>query len=153
MPPSGRKSSLASSRNGPKKYIPYRADDFQHGKKTGMIVETVDHTDEFEPFDKVIGQADKHTPYRVQNGRKRRVTKTPVAVENNFDDDEYGEAPMELEDSMYTHLSPPRVLCALTHQNRHSAGTVGLFRAYTHESYHFEREPRRLVYSARYAVI
>ena len=114
MPPSGRKSSLASSRNGPKKYIPYRADDFQHGKKTGMIVETVDHTDEFEPFDKVIGQADKHTPYRVQNSRKRRVTKTPVAVENNFDDDEYGEVSMELDDSTFTHPSPPRVLCALT---------------------------------------
>ena len=101
MTPSGRKSSLASSRNGPKKYIPYRADDFQHGKKTGITVETVDHTDEFEPFEKVMSQADKHTPYRVQNTRKKRIVKTPIPQVPQYDDDddEYGEISMDLDES------------------------------------------------------
>lgn len=101
MPSSTRKSSVGAARRAPHKYIPYRADDFQHGKKTGIAVEYVDHrSDEFEPFDKVMSQADQRTPPRVQNARKRRTPKpkTPrtPAVQ---DEDEDGEMSMELEDS------------------------------------------------------
>ncbi|KAH9931701.1 Mif2/CENP-C like-domain-containing protein [Epithele typhae] len=99
MPPSARKSSLGA-RNGPKKYVPYRADDFQHGKKTGMAVDYVEHTDEFEPFEKVLDQADARTPFRIHNPRKRRVTKTPVVQQEVIDDDsDYGERSMDLDES------------------------------------------------------
>ena len=104
MPSSTRKSSVGAARRAPHKYIPYRADDFQHGKKTGIAVEYVDHrSDEFEPFDKVMSQADQRTPPRVQNARKRRTPKpkTPrtPAVQ---DEDEDGEMSMELEDSEWS---------------------------------------------------
>ncbi|KZT09565.1 uncharacterized protein LAESUDRAFT_722528 [Laetiporus sulphureus 93-53] len=99
MPGSTRKSSIGT-RRGIQKYIPYRADDFEHGKKTGIAVAYVDHkSDEFEPFDKVIGQADQRTPPRVQNVRKKRTPKpkTPVMQE---EEDEDGEMSMELEESI-----------------------------------------------------
>ena len=101
MPVSARKSSVGNVRRGPQKYIPYRADDFQHGKKTGIAVGYVDHTDEFEPFEKVMSQADQRTPFRVQGARKKRGPKTPVhAVQEQFDDeDEDGEISMELGNS------------------------------------------------------
>ncbi|KAL6298628.1 hypothetical protein BKA93DRAFT_830581, partial [Sparassis latifolia] len=97
MPASSRKSSIGS-RRPPTKYVPYRGDDLQHGKKTGMAVAYVDHkSDEFEPFDKVISQADQRTPPRVHNARKRRTPKpkTPIVEE---EDDENGEMSMDLED-------------------------------------------------------
>ncbi|KAI0373070.1 hypothetical protein BV20DRAFT_853089 [Pilatotrama ljubarskyi] len=102
MPASARKSSLGNLRRGPQKYIPYRADDFQHGKKTGIAVGYVDRmSDEFEPFDKVISQADNRTPFRPQVARKKRGPKTPVVVhEEPEEDDENGEMSMELEDSI-----------------------------------------------------
>ncbi|OBZ65784.1 Centromere protein 3 [Grifola frondosa] len=101
MPVSARKSSLGASRRGVQRYIPYRADDFQHGKKTGIAVAYVDHkSDEFEPFDKVIGQADQRTPPKVQGVRKKRAPKTPIVEEPDYDDDENGEMSMELEDSI-----------------------------------------------------
>ena len=101
MPSSARKSSVGAARRAPHKYIPYRADDFHHGKKTGIAVEYVDHrSDEFEPFDKVMSQADQRTPPRVHNARKRRTPKpktprTPAVQEEDVD----GEMSMELEDS------------------------------------------------------
>ncbi|OCH93832.1 hypothetical protein OBBRIDRAFT_817567 [Obba rivulosa] len=103
MPASTRKSSIGT-RRGPQKYIPYRADDLQHGKKTGIVVEYVDHkSDEFEPFEQVIGQADQRTPPRVQGTRRKRIVKTPVAAVDNYDQqddyDENGEMDMELEES------------------------------------------------------
>lgn len=107
MPASARKSSLGNLRRGPQKYIPYRADDFQHGKKTGIAVGYVDRmSDEFEPFDKVISQADNRTPFRPQVARKKRGPKTPVVVHEEPEDDEDGEMSMELEDS--ASLQPHR---------------------------------------------
>lgn len=104
MPASARKSSLGNLRRGPQKYIPYRADDFQHGKKTGIAVGYVDRmSDEFEPFDKVISQADNRTPFRPQVARKKRGPKTPVVVHEEPEDDEDGEMSMELEDSASLH--------------------------------------------------
>ena len=106
MPAPARKSSIGNARRVPQKYVPYRADDFQHGKKTGIAVGYVDHTDEFEPFEKVMSQADQRTPYRPQGTRKKRGPKTPVVVQQHFDDsdDEYGEKSMELDDSAFSSL-------------------------------------------------
>ncbi|OSD08443.1 hypothetical protein PYCCODRAFT_1429509 [Trametes coccinea BRFM310] len=102
MPASARKSSLGNLRRGPQKYIPYRADDYQHGKKTGIAVGYVDRmSDEFEPFEKVISQADNRTPFRPNVNRKKRGPKTPVVVhEEPEEDDEDGEMSMELDDSV-----------------------------------------------------
>ncbi|EPQ57776.1 hypothetical protein GLOTRDRAFT_136648 [Gloeophyllum trabeum ATCC 11539] len=86
--------------HSPKAHVPFRADDFEHGKRTGLAVGYVDRrSDEFEAFDQVISQADKVTPPRVKaNGRKRKKALTPVADEE-YDDEEYGEASMDLVDS------------------------------------------------------
>ena len=100
MPVSARKSSLGASRLGPQKYIRYRADDIQHGKRTGIAVGYVERgSDEFEPFDKVIGQADLRTPPKPHMpSKKKKTQKTPIVEE--FDDED-GEMSMELEESMY----------------------------------------------------
>ncbi|KAI0320706.1 Mif2/CENP-C like-domain-containing protein [Amylostereum chailletii] len=99
MPTSARKSSLGSRK--PKGHIPFRADDLARGKKTGFAVGYVDHkSDEFEPFDRVLSQADARTPPRARktngkaNGRRKSVVTLPD------DDDEYGEMSMELDDDM-----------------------------------------------------
>ncbi len=97
MPTSARKSSIGGTRRGPQKYIPYHADDLQRGKRTGIAVGYVDrNSDEFEPFDQVIRQADLRTPPKPKmTNKKRRAPKTPVVEE----EDEDGEISMELEDS------------------------------------------------------
>ncbi|PCH37933.1 hypothetical protein WOLCODRAFT_161168 [Wolfiporia cocos MD-104 SS10] len=107
MPASARKSSISSRRvTGVNKYVPYRADDYEHGKKTGIAVRYVDHkSDDFEPFDKVIGQADARTPPRVPAARKRRTPKPktpvrPAQQDDDEDDDEFGEMDMSLDDNV-----------------------------------------------------
>ncbi|KAJ3552142.1 hypothetical protein NM688_g4308 [Phlebia brevispora] len=98
MPTSARKSSMGGSRRGPQKYIPYHADDLQRGKRTGIAVGYVDrNSDEFEPFDQVIRQADLRTPPKPKmHSKKKRAPKTPVVDW----EDEDGEMSMELEDSV-----------------------------------------------------
>ncbi len=105
MPGSARrKSSISVSRRANQRYIPYGGDDFQRGKRTGIPVAYVDHnSDEFEPFEKLLDQADERTPPRpkVQN-KKKRPPKTPI-VEEEYD----GEIDMSLEESKFSgeHLS------------------------------------------------
>lgn len=119
MPVSARKSSLgASTRRAPQKYIRYRADDLQHGKRTGYAVGYVERdSDEFEPFEKVIGQADLRTPPKPHMpARKRKTQKTPV-VEEETDDD--GEMSMELDDSKRynTGTATSHILICDTHRS------------------------------------
>ncbi|KAI0345117.1 hypothetical protein BDW22DRAFT_1353994 [Trametopsis cervina] len=97
MPVSARKSSVGAARRGPQKYIRYRADDLQLGKRTGIAVGYVDRdSDEFEPFEKVIGQADLRTPPKPHMpSRKKKGPKTPLI---DFDDED-GEMSMELDES------------------------------------------------------
>lgn len=106
MPVSARKSSLGAARRGPQKYIRYRADDLQHGKRTGIAVGYVElDSDEFEPFEKVIGQADLRTPPKPNvPGRKKKTQKTPVVEEEEEEFDEDGEMDMEMEESEYSSL-------------------------------------------------
>ena len=88
---------MGGTRRGVQKYIPYHADDLLRGKRTGIAVGYVDrNSDEFEPFDQVMQQADLRTPPKPKvRNKKRKAPKTPVIEE----DDEDGEMSMELEDS------------------------------------------------------
>ncbi len=101
MPTSARKSSLgASTRRGPQKYIRYRADDLEHGKRTGIAVGYVDRdSDEFEPFEKVIGQADLRTPPKPHMPARKKTQKTPVVQSEEEYEDEDGEMSMDIDDS------------------------------------------------------
>ncbi|KAI0080507.1 hypothetical protein K474DRAFT_1657637 [Panus rudis PR-1116 ss-1] len=98
MPRSVRKSSIAgTNRPGPQKYIPFRADDYQHGKRTGMAVGYIDPgSDDFESFEKVISQADARTPLRPKIQRKKKRGPKTSVIEEEDDD---GEMSMDLEDS------------------------------------------------------
>ena len=79
-----------------KAHIPFRADDQTMGKKTGMNVRVVDrHSDGFESFGEVLGQADDHTPIRVRGKRKSTRSPTP---DDEEEIDEDGEMSMELDD-------------------------------------------------------
>ncbi|KAG1734287.1 Mif2/CENP-C like-domain-containing protein [Suillus lakei] len=93
-----RKSSIGSRRGPPKKHIPFRADDLGLGKKTGIAVQYVGRdSDEFEPFDEVIKQADDRTPPRVKSRKRRVSVVTPVPEVDEYDED--GEMSMELAES------------------------------------------------------
>jgi hypothetical protein len=97
MPSSARKSSVGAARRGLQKaHIPYRGDNPEVGKKTGIAVGHVERmSDGFEPFDQVIQQADNRTPPRP----KRRKKSVPAVVDNG-NDNEDGEMSMDIEQSM-----------------------------------------------------
>lgn len=100
MPKTPRKSSLSASRRGPlKAHIPYRGDNPEVGKKTGIAVEHVEpQSDGFEPFEQVIQQADE----RALPQPKRRKKSVAIAAHQDEDDygDDGGEESMQL-DSAY----------------------------------------------------
>ncbi|KAF8801665.1 hypothetical protein BYT27DRAFT_7173908 [Phlegmacium glaucopus] len=97
MPKTPRKSSLGISRRGPlKAHIPYRGDNPEVGKKTGIAVQHVERqSDGFELFEQVIQQADGRTPPRP----KRRKKSLSVAAHQDEDDygDDGGEESMQLD--------------------------------------------------------
>lgn len=114
MPTSVRKSSVNNSRRGPQPYIPYRGDDFFHGKRTGVPIEPVEHgSDEFEPFDVLLKQATNvKAPTPKVPKRKKRTPKTPVIVEPEYDED--GEMDMDIVNSklrIYSSRSLPQKRC------------------------------------------
>ena len=90
------RKSVAGSRRGPQKaHVPYRADDLERGRKTGISVNYINHnSDEFEHFPDVLAQADDAISSRMQNKKKSRRS-SPVLPEH----DEDGEMSMELDDS------------------------------------------------------
>lgn len=99
MPPAPRKS-IGNARN--KKHVPYRHDDLQHGKRTGMAVDVVDrNSDDFEPFEKILSQADTRTPPRVKGSKRKSIVPSPVY------EDEDGEMSMDLA-SPITYFSAQR---------------------------------------------
>ncbi|KAF5365797.1 hypothetical protein D9615_010691 [Tricholomella constricta] len=104
MPSSARKSSLGAARRGPQKaHIPYRGDNPEVGKKTGIVVQHIERkSDGFEPFEELIQQADKRTPFKPK-GRKKKSIPIP---EEEFD--EYGEMSMELDDSPMQYFANSR---------------------------------------------
>lgn len=99
MPTSARKSSVGGVRRGPQKaHVPYRGDNPEVGKKTGIKVQQVERkSDGFEPFEELLQQADGRTPPRPK-GRKKSL-----AMMGHHDEDydeEDGEMSMQL-DSVY----------------------------------------------------
>jgi centromere protein C len=96
MPTSARKSSVGAARRGPQKaHIPYRGDNPEVGKKTGIAVQHVERkSDGFEPFEEIMQQADNRTPPKPKG--KKRKSSAPIQ-EDEFDED--GEMSMELDDS------------------------------------------------------
>ena len=100
MPAAARKSSIGSRKI--KGHVPFRADDLAHGKKTGFAVDYVQHSDEFEPFDRVLSQADARTPPRARKVNGKR--KSSMAV---LDEDDYGEVSMDIDDGMHSEYGIP----------------------------------------------
>jgi len=101
MPTSTRKSSLGNLRRGPQKaHIPYRGDNPEVGKKTGIAVQHVERkSDGFEPFDELIQAADGLTP------PQRRARKSSLAARlQDYDDDEDGEQSMQIESTWWCSL-------------------------------------------------
>ena len=112
MPTTPRKSSLGGkSRRGPlKAHIPYRGDDPEVGKKTGIAVQHVARqSDGFEPFEQILQQADGRTPPRPK-GRKKSLTAAAHQDGNDYGSDDGWEESMQL-DSKYCSSS---CLCYLT---------------------------------------
>lgn len=102
MPTTPRKSSLGgTSRRGPlKAHIPYRGDNPEVGKKTGIAVQHVARqSDGFEPFDQILQQADGRAPPRPK-GRKKSLTAAAHQDENDYGSDDGWEESMQV-DSMY----------------------------------------------------
>lgn len=100
MPPALRKST-SNARS--KKHVPYRHDDLQHGKRTGMAVDVVDrNSDDFEPFEKILSQADTRTPPRVKEKKRKGAVPSPVY------EDENGEMSMDLA-SPITYFGHQRI--------------------------------------------
>jgi len=102
MPPPARKSSIGIARRGMQKaHIPYRGDNPEVGKKTGIAVAHVRRTsDGFEPFDQLIQQADKRTPPKP----KKRKKSVPTIQQPELDDED-GEMSMDIVDSMHPSFS------------------------------------------------
>lgn len=101
MSTAARKSSLGGVRRGPQKaHIPYRGDNPEVGKKTGIAVQHVERkSDGFEPFEEIMQQADKRTPPKPK-GRKKKQS-IPV-YEDEYDED--GEMSMELDSTCSASL-------------------------------------------------
>ncbi|KAG6905770.1 hypothetical protein DXG01_000837 [Tephrocybe rancida] len=123
MPTSARKSSIGTARRGPQKaHIPYRGDNPEVGKKTGIAVRHVERkSDGFELFDELIEQADKRTPPKLKVAKKRK--QSIAAPEEDLD--QYGEMSMELDDSPRQYFANSRQLVTPTsNRNGSSSRTV-----------------------------
>lgn len=101
MPASARKSSISGLRRGPQKaHIPYRGDNPEVGKKTGIAVQHVEpKSDGFEPFEELMQQADQRTPPKPKSRKKKQSS----VHEDEYMDEENGEISMELDDSELQH--------------------------------------------------
>lgn len=87
-----------------------------------MAVAYVDrNSDEFEPFEQVIKQADNRTPPRIKSKKKRVSIVPPVA-----EVDEDGEMSMELAESeqQQTSVSVPSSYSVSYRQPRKSPGLL-----------------------------
>ncbi|KAF8912208.1 Mif2/CENP-C like-domain-containing protein [Gymnopilus junonius] len=107
MPSSARKSSMGGARRGPQKaHIPYRGDNPEVGKKTGIAVQHVERkSDGFEPFEEILQQADGRTPPRPK-GRKKSLSRRDY--EDDDYDDEDGEQSMQLDSPLTRPLANAR---------------------------------------------
>ena len=96
MPTSARKSSISGRRGLQKAHIPYRGDNPEVGKKTGIAVQHVERkSDGFEPFEELMQRADGLTPPQ-KRGRKKSLALVDQQ-ERDYDDEEDGEQSMQLD--------------------------------------------------------
>jgi len=97
----GRNSSLGgvARRAATKAHIPYRGDNPEVGKKTGIAVGHVERkSDGFEPFDALLMQADGRTPPRPKARKSRASSMRGTYDDDDEDeDDEDGEISMQLD--------------------------------------------------------
>ncbi|KAF5323949.1 hypothetical protein D9611_008281 [Ephemerocybe angulata] len=131
MPSSARKSSLGTSRRALQKaHIPYRGDNPEVGKKTGIAVQHVQRmSDGFEPFEEVLQQADGRTPPRPRGRKKSSVVRYDDDEdddddEEQYDDDEYGEMSMQLDSPVQQNLASMRAPTTPTTNGRPSSRPV-----------------------------
>ncbi|KAG7448335.1 uncharacterized protein BT62DRAFT_930421 [Guyanagaster necrorhizus] len=103
MPSTPRRSSVGTSRRD-KPHVPYRGDNPEVGKKTGVTVKRVTtRGDGFEPFEQLLQQADQRTPPAKKRGKKRRDSELEEDIV-----DEDGEQDMDLDDSPIHYISNSR---------------------------------------------
>jgi centromere protein C len=95
MPTSARKSSIGGRRGLQKAHIPYRGDNPEVGKKTGIAVQHVERkSDGFEPFEELMQRADGLTPPQ-RRGRKK--SSASVHQQEMDYEEEDGEQSMQLD--------------------------------------------------------
>lgn len=122
MPTTPRKSSLGgTSRRGPlKAHIPYRGDNPEVGKKTGIAVQHVARqSDGFEPFEQILQQADGRTPPRPKGRKKSLAAAAAHQDENDYGSDGGWEESMQI-DSMYCFF----LLFLLSNNRRITTGPI-----------------------------
>ncbi|KAK7047302.1 mitotic fidelity of chromosome transmission-related protein [Paramarasmius palmivorus] len=89
-----RRSSTGTRRGPPKPHVPFRGENVDVAKKTGVRVQRAElDSDGFEPFEDVLGQADALTPFQVNGRGKKRKS---VLVEEDLDDGG-GEEDMDID--------------------------------------------------------
>lgn len=85
-----------------KPHVPFRGDNTEVGKKTGVSVRRVEPTsDGFEPFEDLMVQVDRHA--RKTPPPMRRKKKSMPRVDDEYDED--GEVSMDV-DSAYKCTLP-----------------------------------------------
>lgn len=89
-------------RNRLKPHVPYRGDNPEVGKKTGIAVQHVARqSDGFEPFEQILRQADGRTPPRPK-GKKKSLTTAAYQEENDYNSDNGWEESMQLDSMQYS---------------------------------------------------
>ena len=83
-----------------KAHIPYRGDNPEVGKKTGIAVQHVERkSDGFEPFEEIMQQADKRTPPKPKGRKRKQSVADPVGLNDSFDED--GEMSMDIDSTCF----------------------------------------------------
>ncbi|ESK84035.1 centromeric dna binding protein [Moniliophthora roreri MCA 2997] len=97
-----RRSSTGTRRGPPKPHVPYRGENYDVAKKTGVQVQRADvDSDGFEPFEDVVRQADTLTPFQVKGKGKKRKESLPEEDLVLSDDDGGGEEDMDIDSPMH----------------------------------------------------
>ncbi|KAK1230975.1 mitotic fidelity of chromosome transmission- protein [Marasmius sp. AFHP31] len=108
MPDAPRRSSTGTRRGPPKPHVPFRGENFDVAKKTGVRVQRAEvGSDGFEPFEDVVRQADTLTPYQVK-GKKKKKQSLPEEDDLEDEDDGGGEEDMDLVDSPIHYIANAR---------------------------------------------
>src|SRR5262245_5609277 len=107
--------SLGPVRRGSKPHVPYR-DGGEVGKKTGIAIPHVQRkSDGFEPFEDVVGQADKRSPLKLKE-RKGGKKHSLAVIEDECEDEN-----RNMEDGESSTKNLKCVLCMLISMCRKQA--------------------------------